>query len=147
MENQVLVSRRPNIVNAVVGFKVTSVDDAGYLCNVTVEFNGKSVNKKGVHISGLLRHKLRTQPEDYKVGKLYTSVNNSSDWKENPFQLIRYRDRSGNDVLMLACVNERTHIVETVVDPLGDSYDKITYRFHSVKYYMRYRDLYTNAKK
>jgi hypothetical protein len=114
---------------------------------LTVTFNGNSVNKKNVKVSGLLRNKFNTQKDDYVIGKEYSSSITEQDWKLNPFQLIRYRDAGDNDCLLLACVNERTHIVRTVVDPLGNQYDDIIYRFHAPSYYMMYRDNYTTPYK
>lgn len=132
-----------------VGFKVTSFNAVTKVCNVTVIMgvDGELVRKnfQGVGVSSLLSYKFSNDLENYEIGREYVSSNVSADWMENPMQLIRYGTRE-NPKFLLSCVNERSPKKFYGENPIDGSVI-VTYvnRYHSSKYYTRYRDYLTTV--
>ncbi len=137
------VKRVLSIEDLVVGIKVTRLNELKREVNITVTFkySGEEElnrNIRGVEITPLLYWKIKNQKEDYKIGKNYESINTSENWRENPFQLIRYRVNN-KDKLLLACVNERNSLKKEYSGMFGETIVEYINRFHSSKYYKRYR--------
>ena len=149
MENSVSSAKKPNINNVEIGFKITSVNEDGYTCNVQVSFGDKTRLVRNMMVTGLLLWSLKNKKDDYVIGKEYSSLNTEQDWRKNPFQLIRYRGKQSDEhgpELLLACVNERNSLKKIVVDVFGDEHEDIIYRGHNKYNYKRYRDLFTVNK-
>ena len=70
----------------------------------------------------------------------YSSGLFDEDTKKNPFQLIKYTDANGNNVLHLACVFERSNLKLESEDMFGTKLVQTVHRYHSKKHYRRYRD-------
>tara|TARA_R110000772_G_scaffold19922_2_gene55387 strand:+ start:19022 stop:19447 length:426 start_codon:yes stop_codon:yes gene_type:complete len=133
-----------NLSLIIVGFKITSYVSSTRKANVSVVFGEEGDLKrklfKNMTISGLLRSRLDRQTQGYEVGTQYLSVNNSTDWKENPFQLIRYGSKESPEY-MLDCVDKRNSSKKVSQSPIDGS-NVITYknRWHKPEFYLRYRD-------
>jgi hypothetical protein len=139
MKNQVV-----NIGEVVIGYTVKSFDLTSKKCDLIVSVKrgssrAKRKTYKSVDVSSLLAWKLVNDSENYVLDRCYTSVMNSDNWRENPFQLIRYSD--GDSIrFLLACVNERSSKKIYTLDPLGNTIKEVKYRYHNRSHYRRYRD-------
>lgn len=130
-----------DLSRVVVGFEIVKVYKADNLCDLRVVIGENSKLFRKVMITGLVRTRLEGANDAYQIGKYYECINNSSNWMDNPFQLIRYVDKvDGIEKLLLACVNEKKKVVREVKDPMGNAYVDIKYYYHRRVDYLRYRD-------
>ncbi len=144
-----------SIHEVVIGYKVTSVNFAKQVCNVTVFVDrdksgtGKEQNFKKVKLSSLLAWRLQHQEDRYTIGKWYCGYNTSENRKENPFQIIKYTDKvTFEECLMIAPVEQRSKYTPVSYDAFGNKMvGDIKYRFHKREFYTRWRNLVRTNKK
>lgn len=126
-------------------FKITSVNEAAKKCNFTLIIDRPDMKipqvkqYRNAKISGLVLWKIANKPEIISVGESYTSTRLSDNWIDGPLQLIEWIDKDGDVISMLRCVEERNARVIDTVDPFGNPVRDYIERFHSKKYYNRYR--------
>lgn len=145
MKNQANTTAVKNANSMRIGFKITTLNYEERTCNVTVtcgygEGDKQKKSYKDVRVSSLLLFRFQSNPMDYQLNKFYESDDKSSDWKENPFQLIRYRDEDDKIVDLLSCVDERKSYVVTDTDMFGNTIAERRYKSHKPSYYRRWRN-------
>lgn len=143
-----------NIREVVIGYKITSFNYEKRLCNVTIYVDrehigkGQERNFKGVKVSSLLAWRLENQPDKFRIKKWYTSLNGESYRKLNPFQVIKYTDKTtGKDEMLIAPVEQRSRYIPVTYDAFGNKMvGEPQFRFHKSEYYLRWRNLVSNKQ-
>lgn len=148
--------KRVQTANLIVGFRVTRVriTKDKRTCTVAVEFVDKSTGDVisesllvKVNMSRLVSERITNNPAVYRTKEWVRSLSRSEDFKENPYQLIRYKDKtSGEPEYLLCTVDERkvTFSYQGELPGGGSIYTPVIKK-HSKSYYRRYRDAYGKA--
>lgn len=140
-----------NKSKSIIGFKITSFNQEEKSCNLTVTSKppgadkAKVKNYKGVKVSSLLNWNLNSEKSiNVNTKHYYESTIDSSVFKENPFQLIKYTDRNGDEQLLLTLVTEDKVGKPIEVDPMGGK--ALNFQFHKKENFKRYRNRTTKIK-
>lgn len=148
-----------NLNTMLIAIQILSLDKANYSAEINFAYSeqtAKGTAKKwnridmdNIFITGRAIKKIEESGNDFT--KVYVSVNNSKDAKNNPFCLVRKHklddDGKSSISFYLKCVEENGSYLQESTMPNGDkTYTRIWKKNKPDYLFLRYSDVYNKQK-